>query len=238
MHSSRVNFTAAGLAVALCLCGLGAAVASPARSTVWIEVLREDGLRFKGHRLPRNGEGMGVVTPSREIATAAHVVWGARTIIVTDAQGSCLPATVAQIDERVDVAVLRVERPPDHFAAIRVKPAVAGERVGVVTRSPAGHAPAIASGVVGATRWTSYGVPVPLIFTGIKGEKGMSGGGLFDAAGALVGIIIRIDRPSGYLTALPIAEFCARLSRCAARTEPEKTPPASSAARVARDGRG
>lgn len=237
MRSSRVNFTA-GLAVVLCLCGPGAAVAGPARSTVWIEVLREDGLRFNGHRLPRNGEGMGVVTPSREIATAAHVVWGARAITVTDAQGARLAATVAQIDDRADVAVLRVEGPLEHFAAIRVKPAMAGERVDAVARVPSGAVPRIASGVVGATRWTSYGVPVPLIFSGIKGEKGMSGGGLFDAAGALVGVIIRIDRPSGYLTALPIGELCARLSRCAARTEPEKAPPAPSAARVRRDGRG
>lgn len=235
MRSSRVNFTA-GLAVALCLCGAGAAVASPARSTVWIEVLREDGLRFNGHRLPRHGEGMGVVTPSREIATAAHVVWGARTITVIDAQGSRLAATIAQIDGRVDAAVLRVDRPLEHFAAIRVKPAVPGERVDAVARVRSDAVPSISSGVIGATRWTSHGVPVPLIFSGIKGEKGMSGGGLFDAAGALVGVIIRIDRPSGYLTALPIGELCVRLSRCAARTELEKAPPPASSA--ARDGRG
>lgn len=219
------------LALALGLCPPGPAVASPARSSVWIEVLREDDLRFNGHRLPRHGEGMGVVMPSRDIATAAHVVWGARAITVTDAQGGRLAATIAHIDGRIDVAILRVERPPEHFAALRSKPAVVGERVDAVARARTGEAPSIASGIIGATRWTSYGVAVPLIFSGIKGEKGMSGGGLFDAAGQLVGIIIRIDRASGYLTALPVAELCARLAHCAARTEPARARPASYAAR-------
>lgn len=167
---------------------------------------------------------MGVVTPRREIATAAHVVWKARAITGTDAQGSRLAATVAHIDGRADLAVLRVERPPQHFAAIRVKPATVGQRVDAVASVRSGAVPGIASGTIGATRWTSYGVPVAPIFSGIEGEKGMSGGGLFDAAGEPVGIIIRIDRASAYLTALPIGEVRARLSRCA-----EKAPPASSA---------
>ncbi|MGH8729717.1 MAG: S1 family peptidase [Burkholderiales bacterium] len=140
------------------------AIAGPAQSSVWIEVAREDGVRFNGHRLPRESEGMGVVTPSREIATAAHVVWGARRINITDAKGARVAAQVACIDRNVDVAILRVEQALEHFATIRLKPAVTGERVGVVERRRPNERPNIAFGAIGATRWTSNGVPVPLIF--------------------------------------------------------------------------
>jgi hypothetical protein len=89
-----------------------------------------------------------------------------------------------------------------------------------VERPEPGEAPTIASGVIGATRWTVNGVPVAVIFSGIKGEKGMSGGGLFDAAGDLLGIIVRIDGTLGYLSALPVAELCTRFSRCAGGRAP------------------
>ncbi len=198
------------------VCAAGSAIAGPAESSVWIDVSRQGGVRFNGYRLPRAAEGMGVVmAPAREIATAAHVVWQAESITITDLKGAKARARVVCIDKVVDVALLRVERPPEHFAAIRATPAVTGERVGVVERAQAGAAPNVTSGALAATRWTVNGVPVALIFSGIKGEKGMSGGGLFDAAGDLLGIVIRIDGRFGYLSALPVAELCARFSRCA-----------------------
>jgi S1-C subfamily serine protease len=202
--------------LALVVCTPCPVIAGPAQSSVWIEVSREDGVLFNGYRLPREGEGMGVVTLSREIATAAHVVWRAKVITVTDAKGAKVPARVARIDKSVDVAILRVERRLDHFAVIRSKPAVTGERVGVVERPAPDEAPNIASGFIGATKWTTNGVPVPLIFSGIRGEKGMSGGGLFDATGELLGIVIRIESSLGYLSALPVTELCTRFSRCPA----------------------
>ncbi len=59
------------------------AAAGPAESSVWIDVSRADGVRFNGYRLPREAEGMGVVTgPAGEIATAAHVVWQAESITI------------------------------------------------------------------------------------------------------------------------------------------------------------
>lgn len=195
--------------------------ADPARSSVWIDVRRDGGLKFNGYRLPRAAEGMGVViTHSREIATAAHVVWQARSITISDAKGAKVPARILCIDKTVDVALLRVEHPFEHVATIRAKPAVTGEKVVVVERSQPDEAPYRTSGAIGATRWTSNGVPVPLIFSGIKGESGMSGGGLFDATGSLLGIVIRIDRTVGYLSALPVTELCTRFKRCADGIQP------------------
>jgi S1-C subfamily serine protease len=202
--------------LALVVCSPCPVIAGPAQSSVWIEASREDGVRFNGYRLPSEGEGMGVVTLSREIATAAHVVWQAKVITITDAKGTKLRAQVACIDKSVDLAILRVEARLDHFAVIRSKPAVTGERVGVVERPAPNETPNIASGVIGATTWTTNGVPVPLIFSGIKGVKGMSGGGLFDASGELLGIVIRIESRLGYLSALPAAELVTRFSRCSA----------------------
>jgi len=195
------------------------AVAGPVQASVWIDVARADGAKYAGYRLSRKSQGMGVVTSrSGEIVTAAHVVWQADAITVTDAKGAQLRARVVCIDKAVDVAVLRAEGPLQNFATIRAGPAAAGELVGVVERPAPDESPRVASGVIQTVRWTSHGVPVPLIFSGIKGAKGMSGGGLFDAGGELVGIVIRIDGSLGYLSALPIAELCKRLSRCEAKS--------------------
>jgi hypothetical protein len=218
--SGALNVLVAGI-IALCILAALTvtpclAIAGPVESSVWIAVSRANGATFEGYRLSRRSEGMGVVTtPSREIATAAHVVWHADAITVTDAKGAKFSARVLCIDKTVDVALLRVQGRLDDFATIRARPAVMGETVGVVERSDPDEAPRVASGVVGTTLWSSHGVPVPLILSGIKGEKGMSGGGLFDAAGELLGIVIRIDSRVGYLSALPISEICTRFSRCA-----------------------
>ena len=222
------SFSSPALGILLALaCAACPAGAGPIQSSVWIDVSREAGVRFNGYRLPRQAEGMGVVaTPAREIVTAAHVVWQAKAITITDAKGAKFRAEVVCIDKAVDVALLRAPHPAAPFAAIRARPAFAGEPVGVVQRPDPDEPPRIASGVIGASRWTINGVPVPVIFSGIKGEKGMSGGGLFDEKGDLVGIVIRIDSTLGYLSALPVSEVCTRFSRCAGGAPPAATPPA------------
>ena len=189
--------------------------ANPVRSSVWIDVTRDAGAVFNGYRLPREGEGMGVVVLSREVVTAAHVVWGAKTITLMDAKGAKVAAHIEHIDPVVDAAVLRVERQLGHVAAIRLRPSVAGERVVAVQWQRSNGTASTTAGTVWATRWTNHGVAVGTIFTGIKGEKGMSGGGLFDQRGQLIGVIIRIDRTLSYLSVLPVTELCTRFARCA-----------------------
>jgi S1-C subfamily serine protease len=201
--------------LALPLLAQPSARAGPVESSVSIEVTRADAVRFNGYRLGRASEGMGVVTLAREVATAAHVVWGAQRITVIDHSGAQYAARIERIDPDIDAALLRVDRPLRHIATIRLRPAALGEAVGAVERRRANGGANIAAGTVWATRWTSHGVAVPLVLTGIKGEKGMSGGGLFDANRQLLGIVIRIDRTLGYLSALPVAELCTRFARCA-----------------------
>src|SRR5438128_2128507 len=94
-------------------CAAWPAIAGPAESSVWIDASRESGVRFNGYSLPRQAEGMGVVMgPAREIATAAHVVWQAESITITDLKGAKARGRVVCIDKAADVALLRVERPP------------------------------------------------------------------------------------------------------------------------------
>ena len=211
MRSSSLNRAVLPAAAA---CSTFPAAAGPADSTVWIEVSRPKDVTFSGYRLPLNGEGMGVVTPAGEVATAAHVVWGATAITVTDAKGGKQAARLRRIDHDVDAALLQVERPLADVARFRARPTAFGEPVLAVELRRANGAASIARGAISAARWTSHGVKAACIFTGIKGEKGMSGGGLFDERGELLGIIIRIDRTLGYLTALPVAELCARFPFC------------------------
>jgi S1-C subfamily serine protease len=214
MLSLRLRaFGVAGLVLA---CAAAPAFAGPFESSVWIEVARPGEVKFNGYKLPRVGQGMGVITPAREIVTAAHVVWGASAISVLDSTGTRTTARVERIDQNVDVALLHVEQRLENFAAIRAEPVVRGERVRAVEQRQIRRLPGVMTGIVGTAHWTSHGVAVPLIFSGIKGERGMSGGGLFDEAGELVGIVIRIDAKLGYLSALPVAELCTRFARCAA----------------------
>ncbi len=198
----------------LFVCG-GAAAADPVRSSVRIDVTRDDGAVFAGYKLQRAGAGMGVITGASEIATAAHVVWRARSITVTNAQGTRTQARVEHIDAEVDAALLRIDRRLGPAATVRVRPAVTGERVAAPGLRSADEPQNLIEGTVWATRWRSHGVAVPLVLTSIRGEKGMSGGGLFDERGHLIGIVSRIDRTLGYLSALPVEHLCARLARCA-----------------------
>ena len=191
------------------------ATASPLETTVWIEVARDEVMNFNGNRLPRASIGMGTAMPERDIFTAAHVVWGAQRITVTDSSGAKHRAIVVGIDKELDAAVLRVERELVHTTVLRTKPVVTGEAVSVVGLRYADEEPILTQGNIASATWTSHGIPVPLIHSGIKGEKGMSGGGLFDASGNIVGVVVRVDNTLGYLSVLPITTFCKRFDRCA-----------------------
>ena len=148
------------------------AIAGPADASVWIAVSREVGVRFNGYRLPREVEGMGVVvSPAREIATAAHVVWRAGSITVTNLQGRKARARIVCIDKAFDIALLRVDRPPDHFATIRTRPAVTGEWVSVVERPAPDEAPDVVSGPSRPPDGQSTACPSPSSFRASRAKR-------------------------------------------------------------------
>lgn len=197
------------LSVLILLCVLlpTPASASSLDGVVWIEVERHRPTNFHGHTLPKQGEGMGVAIAQSQIATAAHVVFAAERITVQDANGNTMRAHVIKMDDAHDIALLKITAMLPSVA-IRTYPIASGERVGAFTITKPYRE--LGEAVL-AAKYPSNGIPTPLIFTGIKGEKGMSGGGLFDEHGRVVGIIVRIDR-LGYMSAVPMGTFCRQLA--------------------------
>ena len=82
-------------------------------SVVHIEVHQAAGRTRSGEPRERQGGGSGFVfTPDGLILTNSHVVHDAVRVAVTMADGRRMPATVLGDDPASDLAVIRLERPP------------------------------------------------------------------------------------------------------------------------------
>lgn len=191
------------------------AFARPIDASVMIEVVRPEPVVFAGFKLPREGVGMGTVVDGG-VLTAAHVVFGATGIRLLDAEGRESTARIVAIDFSRDAALLAPSQSFPGRSLIGERAAATGEVVQVVPRWEPRQEdePVMSRAQIQTTKWSNSSVAVPLMMTGIKGETGMSGGGLFDARGRIVGIIVRIHSQLGYLFAVPIAEVCASVGGC------------------------
>lgn len=198
------------------LCLPFAAFARPIDATVMIVVVRSTPATFAGFKLPHEGVGMGTAVDGGIVLTAAHVVFGASQIQLTDAEGRVSSARIIALDPALDVAVLSLSRSLPGRSLIRERATARGEETVVVPRwdPSAEEEPAMLRAPIQTTLWSNGSIAVPLILTGIKGETGMSGGGLFDARGRIVGIVVRITSQLGYLSVVPIAAVCASVKKC------------------------
>jgi len=174
-------------------------------SVVYITTVAEVRSRFgmNVHRVPR-GSGSGFVWDKRgHIVTNFHVIHGARDAVVTLADGSELEARLVGVAADHDLAVLKVEAPPE-----RLRPIPIGSsrdlRVGqfaMAIGNPFGLDQTLTTGVVsaldreidGAGGRRIYGV----IQTDAAINPGNSGGPLLDSAGRLIGVNTAIQSPSG-----------------------------------------
>ena len=172
-------------------------------------------------------EGSGVVVERRDgravIVTNRHVIdgpggssSGERDIEVTFWDGSRAEATVTwRAPDGVDVAVVECSDggSPLENAVIRLaRKLVVGENVFAVG-NPYGLAWSYSTGVVSAIRKHS-GDALRMIQTQVPLNPGNSGGGLYDAAGALVGINTMITdrtRSEGISFSIGIAELVPQL---------------------------
>lgn len=150
------------------------------------------------------GSGSGVVVADRYVLTNYHVVDGANSLKVsissTDSDEELLDATVAAYDEDLDVAVLYVPE-------LNLEPVTIGDsdslQVGDYVfniGNPLSFIKTVTAGVVSglnreiATSTTTdrYGRTSNVVNTMIQTDaainSGVSGGGMFDTAGQLVGI--------------------------------------------------
>jgi serine protease Do len=156
---------------------------------------------------PQRGEGSGfVVSSDGYIMTNAHVVRDASEIVVKLTDRREFPAKLIGIDDRTDVAVIKIEGKDLPVVRIgdpsKLKP---GQWV-VAIGSPFGMENSVTAGIVSAT---SRDLPdenyVPFIQTDVAVNPGNSGGPLFNLEGEVVGINSQIYSQSGGYMGLSFA---------------------------------
>ena len=148
-----------------------------------------------GNPITTTGAGSGVIISDEGyILTCHHVIDGATTITVTLRNGNAYTATLVGSDEMSDLAVLKIFAnetltfvEQGHSADL-----VAGEQV-VAIGNPLGTlGGTVTVGYISATERTvvtSDGTEMTLIQTDAAINSGNSGGGLFNLAGQLIGIV-------------------------------------------------
>jgi serine protease Do len=146
------------------------------------------------------GEGSGfIVSADGLIVTNAHVAGGADKITISLDDGSELPATLKGIDEKTDLALLKVEagKPLPYVtfgdsAKVRV-----GEAV-VAVGNPFGLGGTVTAGIVSATgREIGSGPYDDFLQIDAPINRGNSGGPTFNLRGEVVGVNSAIFSPSG-----------------------------------------
>ena len=146
------------------------------------------------------GEGSGfIVSADGLIVTNAHVAGGADKITISLDDGSELPATLKGIDEKTDLALLKVEagKPLPYVtfgdsAKVRVGDAV------VAVGNPFGLGGTVTSGIVSATgREIGSGPYDDFLQIDAPINRGNSGGPTFNLQGEVVGVNSAIFSPSG-----------------------------------------
>ena len=155
----------------------------------------------RGPMPPARGEGSGfIVSPDGYILTNAHVISGATEVTVRTTDRREYSAKVVGVDDRTDVAVLKIEGeglPTVHLGdpeALKV-----GEWV-VAIGSPFGFENSVTAGIVSAKARSLPGDSyTPFIQTDVAVNPGNSGGPLFNLRGEVVGINSQIySRTGGY----------------------------------------
>jgi serine protease Do len=208
--------------------GFAAAVGRNAAAIVQVVVLRggrdpmEDAEGFEffrplqglplpaGEAVERTFSSGFFIDPDGLLLASAHAVFDAREIWVVTRDGKRLRAGVAGLDRQRDVALLKVDAqgmPVVHAGA--APPCPGGWVVAVGT--PFGFEDTVTAGVVSAYPRYLHGSRVPLIQSDVVLNPGSSGGPLFDASGALVGMSTMIFSSSGIYVgvsfALPVGEL-------------------------------
>ena len=166
---------------------------------------------------PMRGTGSGIIIDtSGLIVTNRHVVANMRKLTVTLASGKEVSARVIGKDPRTDVAVLRIDNPPDDLVAARLGDsdgAEVGEWV-LAVGSPLGMEQTVTAGIlsgkgrVGARIQMSGDRVRHYLQTDAKINPGNSGGPLCNLDGEVIGINTLISAGPGgsYGFAIPINE--------------------------------
>jgi S1-C subfamily serine protease len=161
---------------------------------------------------PQEGTGSGfVIDKAGHIVTNNHVVENADTVIVTLSDETSVEAEIIGTDPGNDVAVLRIDVPPDRLQPVEL--GTSGDlRVGqraIAIGNPFGLDRTLTTGVI-----SSLGRPLEVeesrtiydvIQTDAAINPGNSGGPLLDSAGKVIGMNTAIYSPTGSSVGLGFA---------------------------------
>ena len=158
----------------------------------------QQGTNSQPKRVESLGSGF-IIDPSGIIVTNNHVIDGADQIVANFTDGSMATAKVVGIDDKTDLAVLKVDVghplpsvPFGDSAAMRV-----GDWV-LAVGNPFGFGGTVTLGIVSAqNRDINSGPYDSFIQTDASINKGNSGGPLFNMSGQVIGINTAIVSPSG-----------------------------------------
>lgn len=150
------------------------------------------------------GAGSGFIWDTDgHIVTNFHVIRGARDLKVTLGDQSAYDAAVVGYDEDKDVAVLKIDAPPEKLRPLQVGASsslLVGQKV-LAIGNPFGFSHSLSTGVVsgvGRDISSANGRPIRgVIQTDAAVNPGNSGGPLLDSAGRLVGVNTAIYSTSG-----------------------------------------
>ena len=161
----------------------------------------------RGNAPPAHGEGSGfIVTADGYIMTNAHVVRGATDVTVKLTDRREYPAKVVGIDDRTDVAVIKIEAKDLPVVRIGNPDSLKPGQWVVAIGSPFGMENSVTAGIVSAVARTLPDDPyVPFIQTDVAVNPGNSGGPLFNLSGEVVGINSQIYSQSGGYMGLSFA---------------------------------
>lgn len=155
--------------------------------------------------LPEEGAGSGfVLDTAGHILTNYHVIEGAREIEVSLSDDYVLPATVVGVDARNDLAVIKVDAPPESLVPVELGASenlLVGQRA-IAIGNPFGQfGRTLTTGVISALDRTIEGSDgrtiTGIIQTDAAINRGNSGGPLLDSSGRVIGINTAIFSPTG-----------------------------------------
>ena len=156
------------------------------------------GMSQKPQMVEAAGSGF-IIDENGTVVTNNHVVQGAKTVTVTLADGTKLPAKVIGRDPSTDVAVLRIKA--DHklpFIELGDSSQVKTGQWVVAMGNPFGLGGTVTAGIVSAEgRDIGDGPYDSFLQVDAPINKGNSGGPLFDTRGEVVGMNTAILSPSG-----------------------------------------
>ena len=154
--------------------------------------------------VPKEGTGSGsIIDRKGHILTNYHVVKGAKSLEVTMGDGSKWPAAMVGTDPDTDLAIIKIDAPPDLLKVIPLgdsKNLKVGQKV-LAIGNPFGLDRTLTTGIIsslGRELRTQDGLVIDdVIQTDAAINPGNSGGPLLNSKGEIIGINSAIFSPTG-----------------------------------------